>query len=72
MCGLSSEGEGEKTTQMASEFLSNKYLLVHILSARPVVKLYEAPALGASLTMNLTALLFLSGRVGVHRAGGAL
>lgn len=57
---------------MASEFLSNKYLLVHISSARTVVKLYEAPALGPSLTMNLTALLFLSGRVGVHRAGEAL
>ena len=53
---------------MASEFLSNKYLLVYILSARPVVKLYEAPALEASLMMNLTALLFLSRRVGVHRA----
>ena len=67
MCGLRSEREGEKTTQMASEFLSNKYLLVPNLSARPVVKLCEAPALGASLMMNLTALLFLSRRVGVHR-----
>lgn len=57
---------------MASEFLSNKYLLVHNISARPVVKLCEAPALGASLMMNLTTLLFLSGRVGVHRAGEAL
>lgn len=46
---------------MASEFLSNKYLLVHNISARPVVKLCEAPALGASLMMNLTTLLFLSG-----------
>lgn len=57
---------------MASEFLSNKYLLVHILSARPVVKLYEAPALRASLMMIPTALMFLSRRVGVHRAGEVL